>query len=146
MARPKGILSNDELIDLVCDMLARRWAKSKIKKAVRSHAVKLDLIQDEEDVSAQILEQLVARARDTLTNRITQVKSEAFGRSIAFYESMIASTVSTPRDKIRAQERLDKLLALEPQFQAPGGDDLDALRASLAVEPVLAVPPDPESA
>ena len=142
MARPKGILANDELIDLACECLARRWAKSRIKNAIRAQAAKLKLIEGEDDVSSQILEQLVARARDTLMNRITQVKSEAFGRSIAFYESMIASTASTPRDKIRAQERLDKLLALEPQFQTPGGDDMDALRASLAVPPVCAVAPE----
>jgi len=67
------------------------------------------------NVEWRTAEEYLARARARLLLRLDQKKSEHRAESLAFYEGAILDSQATVGEKIRARERIDKLLALELQ-------------------------------
>ncbi len=60
-------------------------------------------------------EEYMARARNVLLLRLQEAKDELRAESALFYESVLSSKSEATQDKLRARERLDKLLGLEPK-------------------------------
>src|SRR3989304_1107078 len=54
-----------------------------------------------------------ARGRTIMLAEIARAKTELRAESLALYRAIIAEPKASNRDKIKAQERIDKLLALE---------------------------------
>lgn len=59
----------------------------------------------------------ITRARERLLTRLDQVKREHRADSFAFYEGQTMNPRATPSERIRARERIDKLLGLEAPTQ-----------------------------
>lgn len=80
----------------------------------------------------------IARAKDRLLLHLGEAREEHRAASLAFYEGMIMSKKATYLERIRARERIDKLLGLEQpqQIQAeitsrPSGVPIDELSLDL---------------
>ena len=109
MDRPKRratIIEKHERIQFVCDMLARGNQKSVIKSAFR---VKYGAI------GAKQLEWYLTQAKKELRESIGVPPDDLRGASFAVYCSVLQNPNATPREKILAQERIDRLLGLELQ-------------------------------
>lgn len=147
MAAPKGILDNEDLIDAVVDMLSRGWRKGKIKKAVRQLAHEKQLIDsaDAEGLGASSIDKLIARARTRMKVLVQQGDTDAKADILNIFQGVLNRQAGKD-DRIvcTAATGMMRLLGLEPQFGDKGGgdDDIDALRASLGIEPEG--PPAPE--
>jgi len=76
-----------------------------------------DLIKREFRVEWRMAEIYITRARERLLQRLDQVKREHRADSLAFYEGVISGEEAGPGEKIRARERIDKLLGLEAPMQ-----------------------------
>lgn len=90
-------------IEYTLFLLSRRLYKSDIKKMLirKYHVV------------ARTCEVYLSRARAILIKGTGKTKEEHRVASLNFYESIIAGPDSTLRDRIYANERLDRLLGLE---------------------------------
>lgn len=77
----------------------RRWIKRKFR------------------VEWRMAEEYIARARSELILRIERRKEELRADSAAFYEGVLETKGETTTDRLRARERLDKLLGLESKVQ-----------------------------
>ena len=97
--------------------------KSELKKRVRERYG----IQN-----PRTIEEYITRARERLMTRLMRTKDEHRLESLSFYEGMLHSTATTPTEKIRARERIDKLLGLEQPMQ---------IQAELSTKP-MGVPVD----
>lgn len=62
----------------------------------------------------------LARAREMMVAEVKADKSEMRSRSLALYQSIIAEKETSPKDRLKAQERIDKLLGLELQERSHG--------------------------
>lgn len=147
MDGPKGILDNEEMIDSVVDMLSRGWRKGKIKKAVRqlAHAQGLIETPDEEGLGARSIESLLARARTRMKVMVQQADVDAKAEILNIFQGVLNRQAGKDdRIVVTAANGMMRLLGLEPQFgdKDGGDDDVDALRASLGIEPEG--PPAPE--
>jgi hypothetical protein len=94
-------------IEYTLFLLSRRLYKSDIKRMlIRKYSI-----------GARTCENYLSRAREILIKGTGQTKEEHRVASLNFYESIIAGPDSTLRDRIYANERLDKLLGLEAPLQ-----------------------------
>src|SRR5262245_28000438 len=110
----------EERVELVRTLLLRRVSKSTIKKVMRE--------KYREDFSARTIEDYIARARQIIAENIGRGRQSMRAESLATYEAVIASPESNPFAKIKAQERINKLMTLEGDADAP---DLEKLLALL---------------
>lgn len=116
-------------------LLAKRFTKGQVKEQLR----KLMLAGGVESVSARTLETVLARARANLVERSGKPREEHRNDAYGFYTSVIQSKEATSMARIRAQERIDKLLGLEAptklEFSGVGGGpiktDVNLSRLSL---------------
>lgn len=110
----------EERVELVRTLLCSRYPKYKIKR----------LLKERYDVCPRTVENYLARARRELVEATGQGKDEHVADAYAFYLSILENRETATRDKLKAQERMDKLLGLEmPQkFAATDtrGNDLNA--------------------
>jgi len=65
------------------------------------------------DVEFRMAEHYIARAQSVLLERINAGRETMRAGSAAFYESVISDKSASVADRIRARERLDKLLGLD---------------------------------
>ena len=100
-----------ERIELCRSMLLRRVPKATIKKAFRTRfGAKL---------SHRTIERYLARAREALLADLTRGRQTHRADALGFYESVLADHTASLRDKVKAQERIDKLLGLEDKSNQP---------------------------
>jgi hypothetical protein len=93
----------EERIDFAYKLLCRRLYKSDIKRALKQRY----------SMPARTCEDYIARARERIVAETGESKPEHRAKSLAFYESVLADPEEKAADRIRAQERIDKLLGLE---------------------------------
>jgi hypothetical protein len=100
-----------ERIELCRSMLLRRVPKSTIKKVIRQRFGA--------ELSANTIEGYLGRAREQLLADVTRGRQNHRADALGFYESMLANPKVADRDRIKAQERIDKLLGLEDKSNQP---------------------------
>ena len=100
-----------ERIELCRSMLLRRVPKSTIKRAFRQRFGA--------DIDHGTIERYLTRAREAMLIDLTRGKQALRADSLAFYESILADSKAPCRDKVRAQERIDKLMGLEDKSNQP---------------------------
>lgn len=57
----------------------------------------------------------LTRAREMQLEQLRETKGVMISKSLAFYLSILEDSEVSPRDRLKAQERIDKLLGLEAQ-------------------------------
>lgn len=109
----------EQLVELVSDMMARRFHKGTIKAAVKLLIEKAKLEWDHRKY-----EGIANDARELMRMAAGETRETAREKAIAFYENVLRDEGVDARTKIAAQERLDKLLGLESKHDKD--DDADA--------------------
>jgi len=123
MARPVKLDSKqptdeqlEARIDFAIRLLATRQNKSAMKAAMRAFVDRQMANvygQGRVILTARTIEGYLARAKE----RMAEVRKESLEysteKAIALYESIIADPKTSARDKIKAQERLDKIQGVE---------------------------------
>jgi hypothetical protein len=124
-------------IEYARQLLASGRLKSQIKRALRKQYGDLD---------HRTIERYLARAREQILLAIHAEKVHQRAYAFALYCSVLADPKASVRDRIAAQERIDKLLGLEEK--AP--DDPTHLLEKLGIDPAEVrpvapgdVPPEP---
>lgn len=107
--RTKSAKEVDSIIDLVVHLLNRRQPKSKITREI-SKALGLP---DGELVTTNTTQSYVCRARERILESASKTKDETKTEALRFYESVVNGPDSTVKEKIAAQERIDKLIGHE---------------------------------
>jgi len=97
------------IVEMVADAMAQRARKYQLKELIRNCLANTQ----HADPSIATIERLCTDARALLRASIGLNRDEGRKTSIALYESIIACNASAPKDKIKAQERIDKVLGLE---------------------------------
>lgn len=144
-ARRKGERPTDdeyaERVDYAYALLARRKRPSEIKRRMRAKWP---------GMPARTIQNYLARAREQIQANAAQGRAVLRADSLALYESGIDDDKVPFRDKVKAQERIDKLLGLEVQLPPLEllcgylGISLEQLRERLGVDaggPVPGVAP-----
>ena len=106
--------TTDEITDRVelCrSLLLRRVPKGTIKKAFRQRFGV--------DVDHTTIERYLLRAREGLVADLARGRQLHRAEALGFYESILADPAAAVRDKVKAQERIDKLLGLEDKSNQP---------------------------
>lgn len=102
-----------ERVALCIEMLSvRGWKKWQIKKAFR----------EKYGSSARSVERYLSRARAILRSEVGKEDTDHLSESYAFYRSVIQSTNATIRDKIKAQENIDRLLGIRKPIKVAQTD------------------------
>jgi hypothetical protein len=102
-------------IEFVRSLLVRRVPKHTIKKLVR--------LQFAVDLRHEPIERYITRAREQILLDLDRGRDEFRSESKALYESILADTKAKHGDRIKAQERIDKLLGLEAPTRNLHGND-----------------------
>lgn len=114
--RPTRQQQQDQ-IELTRKLIAQGQSKGDIKRALYAAY----------NVSPRTVERYLARAREFLLAESQRPQPEHRSESLAFYHQILTDKDATPIVKLKARERIDKLLALElPQkltFTDPTGDN-----------------------
>jgi hypothetical protein len=100
-----------ERIELCRSLLLRRVPKGTIKKAFRQRFGV--------DIDHTTIERYLLRAREAMLTDLTRGRQNHRAGALAFYESVLADHTASVRDKVKAQERIDKLLGLEDKSNQP---------------------------
>ena len=117
----------EERTQVIADLLAQHANKHHIKRLVKQmHKRELEngVAKPLWDVGWRQIEDYIARAREVLFRETDKTRAQARRESIAYYENFIATGKGTPRDRILAQERLDKIYGVEIhriEMSGPGG-------------------------
>lgn len=90
-------------IETTRKLLASRFSKADIKKTLMGLY----------GVSARTCESYLARAREEIRAETDKPIEDHRADAYAFYESILANPEGDPRLRLKAQERIDKLLGLE---------------------------------
>lgn len=109
----------DDIHDMIIDAISRRLHKGEIKKLIYACFAN----SDKYTCCAVTAERLITEAREKLRDRMGITKEEGRNEAIAFYESVIRDPQSDFSAKIKAQERIDKILGLE--FTGAKSDTVD---------------------
>ena len=114
-----------ERIEFCRALLLKRQPKSTIKRLFR---------QRFGDVTARTIEDYLSRAREAILADVEATRQNLRDMQLASYESFVANPKVIDRDKLRALERIDKLMGLEaPTRINVGTDDIDGqIAAELA--------------
>src|SRR5438874_2027192 len=100
-----------ERIELCRSMLLRRVPKSTIKKAFRQRFG--------HNIDHTTIERYLLRAREVMLTDLTRGRQLLRAEGLALYESILADPKAAHRDKVKAQERIDKLMGLEDKSNQP---------------------------
>lgn len=79
----------------------------------REHEIERLLRAEPHNLSKRSAIRYLARARDMLVAETKRSREEHRAESLATYRAILDDPESEPRDRVRAQERIDKLLGLE---------------------------------
>lgn len=116
----------EQRIELTHRLLASRARKGDIKKTLIARW----------GVSARTAENYLARARERILADSQQPREQHRANAIAFYESIIGDMQASTRDRIKAQERMDRLLGLEAPTRHVHGGEQDLPPIQHSVSPV----------
>jgi hypothetical protein len=108
----------EERIERTREMLASGLQKRVIKRRLAKRY----------GVNPRTCETYLARARELIVQASGRARPEWRAESLAFYESVIADRLASTRDKVKARERIDKLLGLEDKST---GNPLEEILATL---------------
>gem|GEM_PF-4399833 len=98
----------DQAIAIAADGLARRKHKHQIIAEIEA-ALK-------HPIGRKQREQILTLGRAVIINRESRDPDEERCQAIALYESIIRDAEADPRDRIKAQERLDRIYGIEAKF------------------------------
>lgn len=119
----------DDVVDLLVDAISQKWHKSQMKTAIRECFKGSEFA----DPSTATIERLISEARAELRNRLGVDRGDEKLNAIAVYEAVIRDPNATHGERIKAQERIDKILGLENKGGADDADDrAKAIRDELA--------------
>ncbi len=121
MARPRKI--TPECIRIARELAARRIPKGTIKRT----------LGEQYGLTARSVERVMARVREEALEEFSRPKSDHQADAMEFYSSVIRDPKASVRDKIRAQEGLDRLYGLSAQFRASvelSGPDGNAIQVA----------------
>ena len=114
--------TSDELdarIDMCRQLISAGHYDGEVKSKVATHF----------NLSPRTVERYLRRARDLMIKETGKPQIEHRAESLAFYQHVRKKHEEETRDRIRAQERIDKLLGLEtPQrveMSGPGGGPME---------------------
>ncbi len=128
----------DTRIDAVAKLLVQGAKKGEIKKQAK----------DQWGVSARTVENYLARARERLIAEMDEPKEVLVLQALHIYEAVINDGESYGMEKIKARERIDKLLGLESPFRhelsGPGGKPIQT--STLSPEAARKIAEDPDMA
>lgn len=113
----------EPIVELIADMMARRFHKGSIKAAVRVLLEKVNIPWDHRKY-----EEMANEARELMRMAAGETRETAREKSIAFYENVLRDEGVDARTKIAAQERLDKMLGLESKHDRDEDADATAKR------------------
>jgi hypothetical protein len=127
--RPKPSFAEmDERVDFVCELLARNLHYHQLKREFRNRFG---------DCSHSTIANYVARARARLYQQVEHDRKDHVAEALATYRDIFQDPVCTPREKIMARERMDKILGVEAptrvESSGPGGGPINvesAIKAS----------------
>ncbi|QDT94479.1 hypothetical protein [Gimesia algae] len=94
---------SEQIVRLIKKMIGRGSYLSEIKTA----------IAEEFNLSRRSVERYITRARREMLKEVEQGLEQHRADSLYFYRSVIDSPKSTERDRLRARERIDRLLGLD---------------------------------
>jgi len=109
-----------------------RLVESWMRKGILVRSVLKKKIKKKWDLEWRMADIYISRARDRLLLHLNQTKEEHRANSLAFYEGVMMNPEANLTEKIRARERVDKLLGLEQPQQIQA--EITARRAPLPVE------------
>lgn len=138
MARPRKI--TPDCIRIARELSARRIPKGTIKRT----------LAEQFGLSARSIETVFARAREEALAEFGKPKAEHQSDSLEFYQTVIRDPKASNKDKIRAQEGIDRLLGLSAQFKStvelsgPDGQPIQVAETSAVLFlPTLEEDPEP---
>lgn len=100
----------EALVESVTEKVARRWSRSALKVYVT------EMVQvgwEDTTPTEQELLLVIGKAHAGLIERGKGTTENNRAVSVAFYESVLRDRDADMKDKLKAQERLDKILGLE---------------------------------
>ena len=89
-----------------------KMAKGLLERGLYDWEIKL-LIAEKEDVSKRTVQRYLTKARQLMRKDTGRDREELRHDAISFYKSIISDQHAQPRDRLKAQERIDRLLGLE---------------------------------
>ncbi|MFH1303592.1 MAG: hypothetical protein ABIK07_21260 [Planctomycetota bacterium] len=92
-----------QLVEAVIHLLSLGKHPSEIKRAINR----------EYDLSRRSVERYITRARREMTDRVEAPVHQQRAESFFFYVSVVNDPKSHQRERLRARERIDKLLGLD---------------------------------
>ena len=124
---------HDERVAICADMLARGFRNGAIKRRVAAFF----------DCSPRSVERYLRRARDRLVEELNEGdREEHRARALDQYRMLLRDDGTTPVVRLKAQERIDKILGLEAPAETRqevyGKVDLVSALSSPAVEALRA--------
>lgn len=121
MSETSNKFLSDDVIELVADMLAKRWRKGQIKNALAE-------LNGGERLSRATCENALSQARALLLSR-TKPSEDHKAEAIGFYEAIIRDEDLPMRDKLAAQGALREVLGLDYKYNPEGENAEDAAAA-----------------
>lgn len=97
----------DEIIALAATMLARGFFKHQIKLAIAG------VHKDRRAPSARTYEEIFKLGRELLRKQGGLNRQETRDAALAVYRGIVSSKTAKPMEKIKAQERIDKIMGHE---------------------------------
>ncbi|WP_417390336.1 hypothetical protein [Gimesia sp.] len=94
---------SEQIVRLIKKMIGRGSLVTEIKTAIAG----------EFQLSRRSVERYITRARSEMLNEVEQSLEHHRADSFYFYRSVIDSPKATERDRLRARERIDRLLGLD---------------------------------
>ena len=98
----------DDIVEHVADRMGLRWKKHEIK-------AELLAMLEVPKISVHSFEVICTRAREAMAERSNRPATEMKKDAIEFYESIIRDPGEAAKDRIKAQEQLDKIFALDKE-------------------------------
>lgn len=140
MAAPQITYQTPEAIAMAELALCRRTHKFNIKAMLTKHFVDNGLPAP----SGNSIERILSRAREALATRINKSRADHRGEAYALYDSILNDPHASIKDKLYAQERIDKLLGLEVKVaDSPAVDSSDAASKIMGILGINIRPPEP---
>jgi hypothetical protein len=102
----------DALAEVAIGAIGMRKHKCDVKRDIARAAGRELMPKD--------YERVIARAREILVSRVRAGHEDTKSDAVAFYEAIIRSPAVEPRDKVRAQERLDWIFGNDAKFTGRG--------------------------
>lgn len=129
-AKRPATKATDDLIDLAEQALAQRLLKGDVKRLIRARFIQSN---PGKTICPRTLESIITAARKRLVELTGRTREDRINDSMLFYESMVRNSGAPVRDRIRAQESIDRLLGLNaPLRHEVTGKDGDPLQVDLA--------------